>query len=1076
MAATGYRLTARPASARAAAPRLDAAQQAVVDHERGPLVVLAGPGTGKTTTLVEAVVDRVQRRGVAPEQVLVLTFSRRAAGEIRDRIAARLGRTVREPVARTFHSYAFGLLRIAAVLDATPTPRLLAGPEQDMVIRELLAGDAAGDPALGPRPWPDSVAAAVGARGFAGELRDLLLRSVERGIDGAGLARLGQAHGRPDWVRAGAFLEQYQQVTSFAQDGAYDPADLIQAAIDALEANPKLLAAERAARRRIFVDEYQDTDPAQARLLALIADGSDELVLVGDPDQSIYAFRGADEHAMAEAPQRFGVGGEPAPVQALTTCRRSGPLLIDATRRVAARLPGRREHRALSAAPGLHPGRLEVRLLRTAHEEADYVAHVLRRAHLERDLPWARMAVLVRSTGATLPILRRALTMAGVPVAVDDGDLPLVDQPAVAELLRFFQCSVEPADLTADVALALLTGPVGRADALQVLRLRRHLSAAVAPSKVSIAGDAVDSEAAADAPLDDQPEPPSGSDLILELLNDPPAVGMLPAHLRYPVQRTVEVLTAGRAAAQRAGAGGEDVLWAIWSASGLAPRWAQSSAQGGPAGLAADRDLDAVVALFASAARYADRLPGSDARGMLDHLLAQQVPGDTLAARARGTDAVRILTAHASKGLEWDVVCVAGVQEGRWPDVRRRGTLLGSELLVDVVAGRGAVADLSLAPQLAEERRLFYVAVTRAREELVVTAVSDDEEQPSRLLDELAPPATDESGAVVPRRVHAAPRRLHLRGIVAELRSVVCDPAADPADRAVAAGHLARLAAEGVEGADPSSWWGMRELSHDGPVQPPEAGRVRVSPSRLEAFATCELKTLLEGMGGRDEDDSLPAALGTLIHEIAALEPETTSLAALEARLDERWAALDIPAVWYQSAQRRKAVDMLRRYAAWVDARDGLELVDVERSFRVDVGDDAVLSGRVDRIERDADGRLVILDLKTGSTSAKAEEIEKHPQLGAYQLAVQEDGFGESAQSGGAALIQIGGTAKDFKYQAQPPIADSEDPDWARTLVLDVARRYRGSQFAAKYNTRCERFCDVATSCPIHVDGRSVTG
>ncbi|MCW2604350.1 MAG: putative ATP-dependent helicase [Pseudonocardiales bacterium] len=1043
----------------------------MVDHISGPLVVLAGPGTGKTTTLVEAVVDRVENRGVLAEHVLVLTFSRRAAGEIRDRIAARLHRTVREPVARTFHSYAFGLLRIAAVHNGTPTPRLLAGPEQDMVIRELLAGDAAGDPTLGARPWPDSVAPALGTRGFAGELRDLLLRSVERGIDGEALSDQGRRRGRPDWVRAGAFLEQYQQVTSFAQDAAYDPADLIQAAIDALENNPELLAAERAARRRIFVDEYQDTDPAQARLLELISAGCDELIVVGDPDQSIYAFRGSDERAMAEAPERFAIGGDRAPVLALTTCRRSGAVLLEATRRVASRLPGPRDHRSLIPAPSLDPGRMEVRLLRTAHEEADYVAHVLRRARLERDVPWSRMAVLVRSTGSMLPVLRRALTQAGVPVVVDDGDLPLVDQPAVAELLRFFQCSVDAEALTADVALALLTGPVGRADTLQILRLRRHLSSGMAgasPDGTPIADNA--------APLDDEPEPTPSSDLLLELLNDPPAVGMLPTHLRWPVQRTVEVLLAGRAAAAAPGAGGEDVLWAIWSASGLGTRWAQSSSQGGSVGLAADRDLDAAVALFASAARYADRLPAESARGMLDHLLAQQVPGDTLAARGRGTDAVRILTAHASKGLEWDVVCVAGVQEGRWPDVRKRGSLLGSELLVDVVAGRGDVTDLSLAPQLAEERRLFYVAVTRARTELVVTAVSDDEEQPSRLLDELDPLEHDDTGAVVAREVRSAPRRLHLRGIVAELRSVVCNAAATEAERRQAALHLARLAAERVDGADPGSWWGLLDLSNDGAVQPPERGPVRVSPSRIEAFVTCELKTLLEGMGGRDEDDSLPAALGTLIHEIASLEPETTSLPVLEALLEERWAALDIPAVWYQSTQRRKAVDMLRRYAAWVGDRGGLELVDVERSFKVEVGEDAILSGRVDRIERDASGRLIIVDLKTGSSAAKADDLAQHPQLGAYQLAVQEGAFEESDVSGGAALVQIGGTAKDFKYQEQGPLADAEDPDWARNLVLDVAQKYRGSQFAAKYNTRCERFCGLSTSCPIHVDGRTVTG
>src|SRR3954447_18158721 len=133
---------AEPSGSDGAVPALDEAQRRVVDHRGGPLLVLAGPGTGKTTTLVEAVVDRVGR-GVPVDNILMLTFSRRAATEMRDRVAARLDRTIREPVARTLHSYAFGLLRMAAVRDGAPPPRLLASAEQDVIIRELLAD---GDP------------------------------------------------------------------------------------------------------------------------------------------------------------------------------------------------------------------------------------------------------------------------------------------------------------------------------------------------------------------------------------------------------------------------------------------------------------------------------------------------------------------------------------------------------------------------------------------------------------------------------------------------------------------------------------------------------------------------------------------------------------------------------------------------------------------------------------------------------------------------------------------------------------------------------------------------------------------
>ena len=121
-----YRLV-RPVAVPVEVPVLDDGQQAVVDHQGGPLLVLAGPGTGKTTTIVEAVVARIAA-GADPEQVLVLTFGRRAAAELRARITARLGRATKEPLARTFHSYAFGLLRREAALRGEPAPRLLSGP------------------------------------------------------------------------------------------------------------------------------------------------------------------------------------------------------------------------------------------------------------------------------------------------------------------------------------------------------------------------------------------------------------------------------------------------------------------------------------------------------------------------------------------------------------------------------------------------------------------------------------------------------------------------------------------------------------------------------------------------------------------------------------------------------------------------------------------------------------------------------------------------------------------------------------------------------------------------------------
>ncbi|HEX3337478.1 MAG TPA: ATP-dependent DNA helicase [Jatrophihabitans sp.] len=1032
MTEPAYRLV-RAARPPAAAPMLDDAQRAVVDHESGPLLVLAGPGTGKTTTLVECVVARVAR-GVPVEHILMVTFSRRAAGEMRDRVTARLGRTMREPIARTLHSYAFGVLRMANVARGLPAPRLFAGPEQDIIVRELLAGTAA--------RWPDALRPALAADAFAGELRDLLMRAVERGLDGRALSELGRRRGRADWIAAGEFLQEYHHVTAMQDPGGYDPAELIRGALRALEDDPRLLAAERGQRRRIFVDEYQDTDPAQAELLALLADGADEVVLVGDPDQSIYAFRGADESAVRDAGVRFGVDGL-LPTVALSTSRRSGAVLLAATRRVAERLPGPAAQRALVPADGLPAGAAEAVVFRSASEEAAYLAGTLRRAHLD-GLPWSRMAVLVRSTTTAMPTIRRALITAGVPVAVRGDDLPLADQPAVAALLDAIDCVLsvqragdEPVPLPDDVAERLLLGPIGGADAVYLRRLRRVLRQLTEPAGLS----------------------PSLAAAIL----DAPGAAVLPEHVRWPVHRVASVIAAGVEATRSSGSP-EDVLWAVWQASGLARRWEHASRTGGTAGAAADRDLDAIVELFDAAARYTDRLPHETIAGFAAHIAAQQIPGDPLSVGRPSAEAVAVLTAHASKGLEWDLVCVANVQEGVWPDLRRRGSLLGAEALVDVVAGRAVPGVSLVAPQLAEERRLFYVAVTRARQRVVVSAVSGDEEQPSRFLDELDPVDAERPIAVPPRGVH-------LTGLVAELRSVVCDPRSSPADRRAAAESLARLAGSGVPGADPSDWWGLGGLSDDRGVADP--GRpVPVSPSTIDAFLRCELRALLTGLGAKD-GDQISASLGTLVHAVAADAPPGADLDEFQRLLDAQWHTLDFGAPWFAANERIRAGAILARLVGWLrESRRELSLVAVEADFTVDVGD-ARLRGRVDRLERDSAGRLVVVDYKTGKSKPKPADLPKHPQLAAYQLAVDRGGFDEGTSSGGAMLVQLATGAK-YVEQRQEPLADSDEPGWIEQAVTDVAARLRGSEFSARIGPDC-RMCDLKKCCPLQPDGQQVT-
>ncbi|MCW2911625.1 MAG: ATP-dependent helicase, partial [Actinomycetia bacterium] len=778
-----YRLLRRPTPP-ADPPRLDAAQQAVVAHAGGPLLVLAGPGTGKTTAIVEAVTQRITERRIDPERVLVLTFSRKAAQELRERITTRLRRTTRQPLALTFHSYAYALVRREFVLAGDVPPTLLSGPEQLLEVRRMLRAEAAGGQPAATHRWPDRLRPALGTRGFATELRDFLLRAAERGLDGRGLARLGRAHGRDDWVAAGGFLDRYTARFDLAPVPAYDYAEIVRIAA-ALLSRAATRDRERKAYDVVLVDEYQDTDPAQEALLRALAGDGRELIAVGDPDQSIYAFRGADVHAMGRFPDRFRTPDDrPARVIALRTCRRSGPVLLAASRRVAVRLPAAaglsvfgepplpgpspappaaspagRGHRDLLPLAGADPGSVRILVASSASQEAAVIADTLRRAHLVEGIPWSSMAVLVRSATRQVPLLRRALATGGVPAVVAGDELPLAAEPGARPLLALLRCALQPGALDEDAAAELLTGPLGGTDAVGLRRLRRSLHAA---------------DVAAGLPPGNQP--------LASALRDPRQLNLLGGPPAAAARRVATLLELARRTVQGAtspdGVPGTayDVLWAIWDASGLGPAWQAVSAAGGSRGAAADRDLDAVVALFDAASRFAVRLPPGSPSLFLDSMGGQEIPGDTLADRAPEGDAVRILTAHRSKGLEWELVVVAGVQEGTWPDLRMRSSLLGMDELVDAVdaqAGSGppgggdAAAAALVSKLLDEERRLFYVAATRARRALVVTAAGgeDSEDRPSRFLAELAGDAVEiEQVASVGRHW------LSLPALTAELR------------------------------------------------------------------------------------------------------------------------------------------------------------------------------------------------------------------------------------------------------------------------------------------------------------------
>ncbi|QCB93038.1 ATP-dependent helicase [Cellulomonas shaoxiangyii] len=1101
--------TVRAHAAGPAAPLLDPVQRDVVARVAAgtdPVLLVTGaPGTGRTTVALEAAAAAVEA-GLAPDDVLVLAASRRAAGDLRDRLAVRLGRTSGRPLVQTAAAVAFAVLRARAGALGEPPPVLVSGPEQDRALAELLAGHAAGEV---PGPvWPAGVPAeARTARAFRDELRDLLMRAAERGLAPPDLAALGRRHGRPAWVAAAALYAEYLDVMALAAGTPdagerLDPAVVVDAAVAALRGwDDEVPGVPCPQRRLVVVDDHQESTAATARLLRAFLDRGARLLLLGDPDVAVQTFRGADPSLVARATaDGTGTGELGARQVVLPTVWRQTPALRAVTARLTERIGavGTAAHRRATTPAGRPDGPApRVAVLPSGAQEAAWVAHELRTAHLRRGVPWDEMAVVARS-GARVTVLRRALAQAGVPVRVVGSDVPLREEPAVRPLLDAVRVAVgEPLD--AETAARLACSPLGGLDSVGLRRVRRALRAEELAGGGGRSSDA----------------------LLVEVLEAPGRAATLPPHVARPVERLAAVLDAGRQAVAAPGADVEAVLWAVWHRAGLADPWRRVALAGGAAGERVDRDLDAVLALFKAAEVFVDRNPQATPGTFVEWVLAQDLPADSLAASSRAAG-VSVLTPAGAAGRSWDVVAVVGVQDGAWPDLRLRDSLLGAQALVDVVTGRASAVPAGAGPAtaaggdtgaaraavLADELRSFTVAVSRARTHLLVTAVDDQDASPSPFLDLVQPPTGDGPD---PRRA-SAPAPLDLRGLVARLRATLERTARETGTPdAAAARTLARLARAGVPGAHPDAWFGLAAPSSTAPLWAPE-DRVPVSPSRLETAQRCTLRWALESAGGTPASSALQS-LGTLVHAIAQEHP-TADRATLAAELDRRWPELGLGEGWPSVAARRRADAMVDRLATYLGT-SGEPLL-VEAPFTLET-DRAVVRGSVDRVElvgrlapdgavpdgTVADGAVAdgavsdaagggaaggdaaarerpvvrVVDLKTGSRVPTTAQAADHPQLGAYQLAVDAGavpGLPAGTVSTGAHLVYLSqGSQKPTERRQASLGPETDGPSWARALVDEVADRMAASAFEARTNELCDR-CPVRRACPLRGEGGQV--
>ena len=798
---------------------------------------------------------------------------------------------------------------------------------------------------------------------------------------------------------------------------ALGAADLVGAALEAFATDADLLAAERARVRVLLVDDVVHLDPQAALLVRVLAAGADTAMLAGDPNQAVFGFRGADAGLLLASD----------PDETLQHSYRCAPAIARAISGVG---------RFALRGSGDDAGSVTVTVAASAHAESALIADTLRRAHLVDGVPWSQVAVIVRSVAAAAA-LPRALAAAGVPVDLSPLAGPVADQPAARALLTVLSAVVDGVD--DEQAEALLTGPIGRLDPVSMRQLRRSLRRNDIALRDALTG----------------------------------RVPQLPAALAAPVNRVRRVLAAaGRA--HRENRDPRYTLWQAWERSGLQRRWLTAADRAGVEGQWnqrewAQRSLAAVTALFDIADDYVSRTTGASVHGLLDHVGALQLAPVTDKTAARET--VAVLSPHAALGRDWHTVIIAGVQEGLWPNTAPRGGVLGTQRLLDALDGLGD--DVSAyAPVVAEERRLLIAAMGRARSRLIVTAVDredgDDAALPSSFVTELFQWANQGAEPVLPVQ---APPVLSPASVVGRLRALVCATGVDDDERAHAAAQLARLAAAGVPGADPSQWHGLEDVSTYEPLWSGDH-TVTLSPSTLQTLTDCPLRWMAERHGGSNARE-LSSTLGSVVHALVA-EPGRSE-AAMAADLERIWAELPFDSPWFAANELERHRAMLSAFVAWRSAtRDELTEVGTEIELTGAVAEGVAVRGRIDRLERDAQGRLVVVDLKTGKTPVSKDDAQNHAQLGLYQLAVSAGLFQGDVEPGGGRLVYLGKpTANGNATEREQTALGPEGAEQWRDTVRDAAAVTAGPTFVARVNDGCAH-CPIKPICPAHVDGDHV--
>jgi len=929
---------------------------------RGAVRVVAGAGTGKTAVIAERF-RRLVAGGASPSSILVMTFTDRAAAEMRQRIEDLIGEPA--PAVGTFHSIALGWLRADGRLVGVPPGfRILVGAERWILARELMW--KLGDPVLTSDERPDDLVSP--ALQMLERLKQELIplkrlaawvaatHAVDADADLAERVMLMQA-----CVRLFAAYERAcrkQQLLDFE--------DLLTLAVRLMEEQPALLGAYRARFPHVLVDEYQDLNLAQERLVELIAE-SGEPFIVGDDDQSIYRFRGASRASL----ERFRSHFPEALTITLGRNYRSSRRIVNASSTLIANNPARLAKELRSTKPG---EKVELWLCPDGDTEASGIAVEAERL-VASGIAMHRIAVLCRTHAIARPIAN-ALAERRLPHVVIGGR-GFHDRPEVKDVIALLRVLRDPTDVVA-LARVLTRPPAGLdpAAALSALRDRNGESPLEALQRWSPSAELavlLGALAAQASTLDVR-------ELFFELMEKTAYLPVLEAGL--------EPSEAARATAN------------VSRFAELIADFCETSA---------DRSLEIYM-------QHLDLvlLSGED---------------EEPAAVDEFVDAIQVMTIHQAKGLEFDAVFVPGLVEGRLPQTGRSPRFeLPPAVLEPLVRGREDV--------VAEERRLLYVAMTRARQHLYLTRAAH----------------------------YDGGRRWRDSRFIAEVKS--------SGARVVSERELVAISRSGAQS-------GVKDAALLIAPQPSlrsREGDIVLSYSAIATYRDCPKQYWYRYEQRLPVVQSAEAVQGVVLHDVlrrageARQHSEKVTAALLTALHEDVWVGTPFPDPRRAPTFKRNGAEQLEAYrkAGGLDATPEY----LEQPFTVDVGG-WTLRGVIDRVDRTETGWR-ILDYKTGRPVTRGR---RDLQLALYATGASSalglESQGGAAGSGSARPGTPGHIPPQIELQVVY-LASGETLALERPAALvaeaqkqgaEVAEGVKAGRFDAKPDRRRCRVCPYRLAC-----------